>query len=291
MILSIILFLICIIIIAPIVGSIILADQFNKQVSELFTLSKNNSAKVFSYQQLSNLPEPVQRYFKHVLTNGQPYISYIRLTHDGQFKSGLKKDWADIKGEQYYTTENPGFIWKGKTSLFTARDMYIAGKGRLIVSLFSLLSIVNAQGEKYNQGELLRWLGESVWFPTNLLPDENLQWTPIDSLSAKLIFNYKGLSLFYIVRFNVSGEIIQMETKRYMDEENLETWIIKLSDYKAINGIVIPTKAEVMWRLKAGDFSYAKFNVKRIEYDKPNRFLNNYGIKNIAKYSYWPFLD
>ena len=86
---------------------------------------------------------------------------------------------------------------------------------------------MNVQGEKYHQGELLRWLAESVWFPTNLLPSEKLRWSSIDDSSAKLAFNYNGLALFYLVRFNDKGAIIEMETKRYMDEKRLETWIIK----------------------------------------------------------------
>lgn len=27
-----------------------------------------------------------------------------------------------------------------------------------------------------------------------------------------------------------------------------------------------------LWRLKEGDFSYAKFNIKKIEYDIPQKF-------------------
>jgi hypothetical protein len=68
--------------------------------------------------------------------------------------------------------------------------------------------------------------------------------------------------LFYIVTFNEIGEITQLETKRYMDKENLETWIIKTANYKAMNGVLVPTVFEVMWRLKKGDLCYAKFNVK-----------------------------
>lgn len=263
---------IAIFVIVLIIGKINLAIRFNKEVKQLFFQSKNISDKTFGYEQLSGLPEPVQRYFKHVLKDGQPYISNIRLKHDGKFKSGLKKDWVNIEGEQYFTTEKPGFIWKGKTPMFVARDMYIADKGKLVVSLFSLFNIVNAQGEKYNQGELLRWLGESVWFPTNLLPNKNLQWSAIDNLSAKLTFNYDGLFVFYTVRFNDSGEITQIETKRYYGEENLETWIGKLTEYKEINGIIIPTTIEAVWKLKAGDFSYAKFNVKVIDYARPGKF-------------------
>lgn len=255
-----------------ILGKINLSTQFNKEVKELFSQSKSISEKIFSYRQLIGLPEPVQRYFKHVLKDGQPYISYARITHDGQFKTGLDKDWIDIKGEQYATIEKPGFIWKGTTTMFTARDMYIADKGRLIASLFSLYNVVDAKGEQYNQGELLRWLGESILYPTNLLPGERLQWFAIDFQTAKLTFNYNKLSLFFIITFNEIGEITQMETKRYMDEKNLETWVIKLADYKEMNGVVVPTTFEVLWRLEKGDFSYAKFNLKKIEYNKPEIF-------------------
>ena len=254
-------------------GKINLSIRFRKQVEELFAQSKSISNQKFSYKQLEGLPEPVQRYFKYVLKEGQPYISYIRLKHDGQFKTGLDKDWEDITGEQYFTTGKPGFIWKGTTSMFVARDMYLGNEGRLIATILSTFNVVDIHGkQQYDEGELLRWLSESVWFPTNLLPSQNLQWTAINSVSAKLTFTYEGLSLFYILTFNNQGEIVQMETRRYMDEKRLETWIIEPGSYKDINGVIIPTKAEVFWRLKEGDFSYAKFKVIAIEYDIPKQF-------------------
>ena len=254
------------------IGKINLSVQFRKQVKQLFVESKSISDQTFHKKQLDNLPEPVQRYFNHILKEGQPYISSARIKHDGQFKTGIDKGWINIRGEQYATTEIPGFIWKGTTKMFTARDMYIAGKGRLVVSLFSLYNIVDVKGEQYNQGELLRWLGESVWYPTNLLPSEELQWFPIDSLTARLTFNYSSLSLFFIISFNEIGEITQMETKRYMDEKKLETWVIKLADYKEINTVVVPTTSEVLWRLAKADFSYARFNITEVEYNKPEKF-------------------
>lgn len=255
-----------------IIGKINLSIKFRKQVKELFAQSKKVSDQRFCKKQLDNLPEPVKRYFNHILKEGQPYISFVRIKHEGKFKADLKKDWMNIKGEQYATTEKPGFIWKGTTTMFIAQDMYIAKKGRLIVSLFSLIKVVNAKGEQYNQGELLRWLGESILYPTNFLPSDKLEWFPIDDKTAKLTFNYEGLSLFFKITFNDIGEITEMETKRYMDVNNLETWVIKVSDYKELNQVLIPTRFEVLWRLVKGDFSYAKFNITDIEYDKPVKF-------------------
>lgn len=260
------------ILLALIIGKINLTINFNKKVKELFAQSKKISDQQFHKSQIDGLPEPVQRYFNHILKEGQPYISYARIKHEGQFKAGLKKGWMNIKGEQYATTEKPGFIWKGTTAMFIAQDLYIADKGRLIVSLFSLINVVNAKGEQYNQGELLRWLGESILYPTNFLPSDKLEWFPIDNKTAKLTFQYNGLSLFFKITFNDIGEITEMETKRYMDVNNLETWVIKVSDYKELNKVLIPTRFEVLWRLEKGDFSYAKFNITNIEYDKPVKF-------------------
>ena len=246
--------------------------QFKNEVAELFSQSNNISAKIFKYEQLAGLPEPVGRYFRHVLKDGQPFISYVRLTHDGQFRAGLDKDFTNIEGEQYFTAEKPGFIWKGTTSMFTARDMYVADKGRLIVTLFSLYNVVDGSGENFNEGELQRWLGESVWFPTNLLPSERNQWSPIDANSAKLAFKYKSVSFSCIVTFNEIGEITQMETRRFMGDENRERWLGKMADYKEINGVIVPTKIEAIWKLEKGEVSYARFNVKKIEYDTAEKF-------------------
>jgi hypothetical protein len=270
-IMKILLILIILVMIAFFAGIIIFSIRHSKEVAKLFSQSGDISDRTFSYQQLDGLPEPVQRYFRHVLNDEQPYISYVRLIHDGQFKISPQKEWINIKGEQYFTTEKPGFIWKGKTSMFTARDMYLADKGRLVVTLFSLFKIVDGQGENFNQGELLRWLGESVWFPTNLLPSKNLQWLPIDSMTAKLVFNYNGIEVYYIVSFNEKNEITQMVTERYMSND-LETWVGKVQNYKEINGVIVPTEIEAIWKLDTGDYKYVKFNIKKIEYDKPMKF-------------------
>ncbi len=104
------------------IGRINLSFQFNKQVKQLFSETRSLSEETYNHSQLLDLPAPVRRYFKHVLKERQPYVSYARITHDGQFKTGLEKDWIDIKGEQYATKEKPGFIWKGTTSMFTARN-------------------------------------------------------------------------------------------------------------------------------------------------------------------------
>jgi hypothetical protein len=246
--------------------------NFHDRVKSLFRLSPRTESVNLNSTNLQDLPEPVQKYFKYALPRGQQEILTARLTHTGQFKTSPSAAWTDIRGEQYFTVSPPGFIWKGSTRFFTAEDMYINGHGRLQVLLLSFLRIVNGQGSEFDQGELSRWLAENVWFPTNLLPRKNLRWSAIDALHARLVFTYNDIDLCFIVTFNEIGEIRQINTKRYMDKTALEPWIIKISDYKTLNQIRVPTRVSVSWGLKEGEFTYAKFNVQKLEYNKNQLF-------------------
>ena len=66
--------IIAVIIIVFLIGKINLSRQFEKEVKKLFAQSKDQSSRKFSYESINDLPAPVQRYFKHVLNEGQPNI-------------------------------------------------------------------------------------------------------------------------------------------------------------------------------------------------------------------------
>ena len=254
------------------IGRINLELKFKQQVKTLFLSADKNFNKIYSEKQLEGLPIPVQRYFKYVLKDGQLYINSVRLTHNGFFKTDLKKDFIKITGEQYFSARKPQFIWKGVTTMFTARDFYIDDKGGLIATLLDLYNVVNAKGSSFDEGELQRYVAESVWLPTNLLPSEYIRWTAIDDNSAKLLFEYKTIAFDFIVRFNAIGEIIEIEGNRFMTANKKEKWVCKMGNYQERNGVKIPISDQAIWRLKDGDHVYAKFEVQKIEFNIAEKF-------------------
>jgi len=242
--------------------------QFNDDVARLIANETPISHKVFDYRQLDGLPEPVQLYFRRVLKSGQPYISNVVLSHTGFFKTDLKKDWRPIIGKEYFTADRPGFVWMGKTAAFTARDMFINGEGRLIVSLFSIIKFVDSQGPELNRGELMRWLGESVCFPTNLLPSAALKWCPIDERSARLEYSYQGTQINFMVTFNENHEIERMISMRNLGDGPRQKWVTTVSDYQLRDGVLIPMVLEAAWELPEGYFPYARFAITEIRFNQ-----------------------
>lgn len=238
-----------------------------KIIQELANSSADFDELRYSENEIGHLPIPVQRYFNYALSDGQRYVSDLRVKQTGGFKTKLENDFVPITAEQYFTARNPGFVWVGKTKTFKARDSYINGVGNLSVYLFGILRIMKYSGHSANQAELLRCLGECVWMPTSLLPDENKRWEAIDKNHAKLIMNYQGLEVYYEIEFNDKGQIVSMLTERYTDDENKSLWLGKVSDYEQEHGMMVPKAIEASWIIDGETKPYARFNITEMEFN------------------------
>lgn len=243
----------------------------NKLIETLFEISENISDQDFTYDKIIDLPKPMKRYFKYALSENQSYISYLRLKHTGFFKIFPDQDWKPIQGEEYFTTQKPGFVWFGKLKSFVATDLYVNGEDNLKVKLFSMIPIVDEKGATITQGEMLRWLGEAPWYPTALLPSDKIRWESIDDQSAKVILKDGNLTGEGVFHFNEKGQMIKFSAKRYY-EDQLEDLTGFYDDYKNVNGMNIPSKVRVEWNLDSGNYSYAKFNVQTFEFNIPSKF-------------------
>jgi hypothetical protein len=253
----------------------------SQQIERLYSTSRNISVNTFSSEQIKDLPEPVQKYFTYSLEEGQHYVSYVKLKHAGEFRQNENQKWMPIEGEEYFTTETPGFIWIGKISLLpllwiTGIDMYSEGKGVFQIKLLSIITIADTpKGKELDESELMRWLAEAPLFPTALLPSNFLRWEPVDSDSAKAIIDYAGNRAEVLFHFDREGKIVQMTADRYRAVDNSfvkEKWLGHYSSYAIAENMMIPWNIEVSWNSEIGNFTYAKFNIKDIQYDKPVKY-------------------
>jgi len=261
------------------VGITMFSQQVEKDVKRLYANSKDISEKSYSINKITNLPAPVQKYFKYSLQENQNQISFVKLKHEGIFRQSQGQGWMPIAGQEYFTTENPGFVWIGKMKplpifWIDGEDEFIDGKGNFQIKLLSLFTVVDTKGNETDESELLRWLAETPWFPTSLLPSKYLHWEGVNSSSAKDIVEYGKIKASAIFSFNEQGQIIKLNADRYRTVNNSyskDKWIGYYRDYSKVNDLMIPKEIEAAWNLSSGgEFSYAKFKVTDIEYNNPS---------------------
>lgn len=227
--------------------------------------------------ELAGLPEPVGRYFKKALRNGQRIISSARIRHRGTFNmSETGEDWKKFRSEQFVLTERPGFDWEARIQMIPGvaakvHDAYIAGEGLLQVSLFGFERLVDLGGTpEMAQGEFMRYLAESVWYPTSLLPSRGVVWEPVDDSSARAFLKDGENEVSLIFHFSEEGLIDSISSTSRMRavKQGMRptAWECRLGAYEMRENILIPLEGEVLWRLPEGDLAYWRGRIEEIRY-------------------------
>jgi hypothetical protein len=263
------------VIIISFIANILFSQNVIKEVRELFNGNVENKNEIIHKADLEGLPLCVQKWLEHAQVIGKEKIRTVRLKQKGAIRLKAEKPWMPVEAEQYFTIDEPGFIWKARVKMapflyFAGRDKYYKGRGNMLIKLLSLITVVDARGKEMDQGTLLRYLGETVWFPTAALSNY-IKWEGVDPNSARATMTHGGVTASAVFEFNDKGEVVNFVSERYMSVNNhyvLETWSVPLKDYKEFNGIRIPARGEGVWNLKTGDFSYYQFEITEIEYNK-----------------------
>lgn len=83
-----------------------------------------------------------------------------------------------------------------------------SGSGSGHVSLVSAIPLASDSGSmELNSGALHRYLAESVWYPTALLPSKALHWSHTDGNRALATLSDAGQTVSLEFRFNEAGEV------------------------------------------------------------------------------------
>ena len=207
---------------------------------------------------IDGLPEPVKRYFRHVLTQGQPLIGSATFRQSGWLRTGTRAArWLPFTAEHFVVPPAKGFVWNAKVEMPLAThirvlDSHVAGVGAGRVSLLSAFPIASeANVPELNAGALHRYLAEAVWYPTALLPQAGVAWTPIDGDSAIATLTAGGTTVSLVFRFNAIGEVTGIYSPgrfgRFDGVYRQAPWEGHFRDYQPMRGMRVPMYGEVGW--------------------------------------------
>lgn len=274
----IILILIVLVAVSSFIANLLFKHKVRSEVKALYK-HLDHHEEIIQEETFVSLPSPVKRWLGYAQVVGKGNIYAARIKQKAEMRLKSNSNWMSVEAEQYFSIQEPGFIWDAHVKAapfisFAGRDKYFEGKGNMLIKILSLVPVANGTGKEINQGTLLRYLAETMWFPTAVLQDY-ITWQEIDDYTAKATMSYKGVTASGIFSFNEKGEVNHFVADRYGDfngEYSLETWAIPVSDYKVFNGIKIPTKGKVTWQLDSGDFNWFNFEIIHADYNNPKPF-------------------
>jgi hypothetical protein len=231
-----------------------------------------------SMKDVDLLPEPVRRFLRAALPAQPVPITMARLAHKGTFNlSADGEKWIPFHSTQLVVMNRPGFDWDARMAMAPgidayAHDAYVNGEGLLHVEALGVIPLVDLLGTpEIAQGELQRFLAESAWYPTNLLPGPNLRWEAIDGESARATLRDGPNTASLVFHFQPDGLIDRVHAEgrfRIVNGIAMPTpWECRVNRYEEHEGMQIPVEGEVAWLLPEGRRPYWRGRITSIDYE------------------------
>lgn len=214
---------------------------------------------VFTTDMVAELPEPVQRYFRHAIKPGTPLAASVELTMRGTIKLG--QAWHPFRARQILAP-GCGFVWRASAALngspifVRGADYYAHGEGRVRFALLSLLPVVQATGPDVSRSAIGRFLGETaIWLPASLLLQPGVAWQVLDherlqvTLTAPMdggAIQAETLSLTFTI--DAEGRVQEAVFPRWHDtSQDYMPFGIGVEAERTFGGYTIPAQIHAGW--------------------------------------------
>ncbi len=246
------------------------------EVNEIFEKYIPENPPKSPQKHFEDLPPIVQKWLKNSGSDQKPRTTSIRLKQKGEMRTKPDGPWMPFTAQQYFNSVDPSFIWITKVDVMPliymdGRDKLNNGKGSMLIKLLALFKVVEEEdNEKINSGSLQRYLAEICWFPSAAM-EGYCSWEAVGANSAKATVKLAEMTVSGIFSFSADGEFISFETQRFFGgsiDAQRETWFIEAKEYKLFEGIKIPNKCSVTWKLESGDFNWFNLEIINLEYNR-----------------------
>lgn len=238
----------------------------------------DNARPPFDPGEVEDLPPPVRRFFLTALEPGQPLVSAVTMSHEGTFNTSASgESWRRFSSTQRVVISRPGFDWDARIAMLPGvtirvHDAYVNGEGMLHAALFGMFDVEKAHDTTgLALGELMRFLAETAWYPTALLPREGVRWLAVDETSARARLTDGNLSVMLLFRFNGSGSIASVRADARGRSSNGVTiptpWEGTWAEEQRRDGMLIPMAGEVAWLLPERRLPYWRGRLIDVHYD------------------------
>ncbi|MBC7745650.1 MAG: hypothetical protein H7096_11155 [Flavobacterium sp.] len=244
--------------------------EFKADVKRHIDQTDFSSNDLLTEVDIASLPTPVQKYIRYTGAINKPKVKNMKIVFDGEMRE-KGKDFFKFQSVQYNFFDDPTRLFFMKAKMVgipvPGYHCYQNERATMQIKLLGLFNVVNIEGVEMNKAETVTVFNDMCLMAPAALIDKRIEWTPIDSLSAKATFTNGVNRITAILYFNERGQLINFTSDdRYaisvMKRYRFST---PVKEYTQMNGRNIWKYGDAVWHYPEGEFVYGKFTLKSIE--------------------------
>jgi len=210
---------------------------------------------------LAPLPEPARRWLCWSGVAGRPQDIRFEARLRGRFRRGLGQPWMPMDAWQVNALHPIGRVFVMRLDVahvvpMVGRDTYLAGQGRMVGTLFGLVTVADGAGEPFDVGELTTWLNDAVVLAPSMLLDDRVTWATLDDRSFGVAVSDHGRTVSATVSVDDEGAVTDFATTdRFADLEGgpvRAEWRTPIDGWTERAGRRLPTRCQAVWHLPDG---------------------------------------
>ncbi len=178
--------------------------------------------RLFHPDQVADLPEVAQRYFRHAIAPGTPLYSVAELEMQGTFLLGDKHKFQryDMSARQVLRPPDQ-FVWvprlrSGATTI-TGSDGLVSGEAWTRFWLFGLIPVANTKSspDLVQSAQFRAAVEGALWLPTALLPENGVKWEQVGQDQARVTISHVKPELVLFLTFSADGAVREVVGQRW----------------------------------------------------------------------------
>jgi hypothetical protein len=196
---------------------------------------------------VTELPEPVQRYFLHTLAPGAPIGAGVRLTMRGELREGPRAAFRPFKAEQVIVPQR-GYLWKAwigggvPAASVEWLDGDRAGARTFPLGVWPSAEVEGFDRERAAAGRLAI---EAILAPGALLPGRGVRWEVEGPSAVRATLRVAGEPQAVTLALDAAGRVRTATLLRWSDrtEDGRYTWIpfgIDVDEERSFGGVTLP---------------------------------------------------
>jgi len=249
---------------------------YKREVKAAFKRQKDLHPGLITEDDLRPLPVIVQKHLRNCGVLGKNKVLNVRVEMEGKIRGKPGDPWMKLKSVQYN-------FFEPFTRIFYIRAMKMGipavglhlykGEAAIMkINLAGLFTIADASGPEMDQGETVTVFNDMCFMAPGTLIDNRVKWEILDPTTVIAKFTNGKLSVGATLYFNEEGNLVN-----FISNDRYETtdgkvyknypWSTPVMEYGHFSGLRLPSSAKAIYHHPEGEFCYAEFTIKNIEYN------------------------
>ncbi|WP_417665093.1 DUF6544 family protein [Pseudidiomarina sp.] len=233
-----------------------------------------NFPEKFSSQLVSDMPEPVRRFFNYMILPDAPLKTVAQISMAGEFSLGTPQHPNSQKMQAEQVLAAPeGFLW----SVRLGGALMVSGSDSARWTRFRILGLIPVArlgGDVDHQRAAFgRYIAEAVfWSPASLLPAADVIWSARSDDCIRVHVRHSNVEQCADVHIHKNGQPHRVEFLRWSNanptkEYQLQPFGGTLSDFREVQGFRVPFYVEAANMLGTDEeFVFFKAHVNSIRW-------------------------